>query len=303
MDPNQLLQQCADVVNSLTPEERQGLFMPSIKTMGYTLDGIITLICYPLLKSRIYLKGKLENYKDEVNNRVTKIPEQFRDEKLYPLVLKAIEESKYQINEDDIRKMYVNLIASTVDSRKNGSITPRFATVISQFGKQDAQFLDILYSQQNQQLIYGYRRAVSKDNSGVTITNRLFKLDNGDLISSFDLSVDTLSSLGVIKELEKDELASSHYRQEYHSIENDLRDSRYIKSEFISAENISSDTVRGHIMLTEFGKRLCQCIFEPALNVSDPVLIDDAIEATGSMSTHQVPTAKFDDSTNSSTPN
>ncbi|WP_301052038.1 MULTISPECIES: hypothetical protein [Lactobacillus] len=52
-------------------------------------------------------------------------------------------------------------------------------------------------------------------------------------------------------------------------------------------------------MLTEFGKRLCQCIFEPALNVSDPVLIDDAIEATGSMSTHQVPTAKFDDSTNS----
>lgn len=163
--------------------------------------------------------------------------------------------------------------------------------------------MDILHSQQNQQLIYGYRRAVSKDNSGVTITNRLFKLDNGNLNSNFDLSVDTLSSLGVIKELEKDELASSHYRQKYRSIEIALKDPTYIKPEFISAENISSDTVRGHIMLTKFGKKLCQCIFERNQNISDPVLIDDAIEATGSMSAHQVPTVNFDDSTNSSTPN
>lgn len=266
MDPNQLMQQGVDTINYLTPAEREALSKPSLETMGNALDGIVTLICYPLLKSQIYFKDKLEKYKAELKNRVSKIPNQYRDASLYPLVLKAIEESKYQINEDEIRKLYTNLITSTVDSRKNDSITPRFVTVISQFGKQDAEFLEILYSQQNKQLVYGYRRAVSKIKSGVTITNRLFKLDNGDLTHRFDLSVDTLSSLGVIKDLEWDELASSQYRERYHSIECALKNPEYIKSEFIAGKNINSEIVKGHIILTEFGKRLCQCIFE-----SEPV--------------------------------
>lgn len=303
MDFNQIFSDGAKIYDSLPQSTQEAILNPTAKTLGEALEGAAIVVCSPLLILRTLSKALLHKFSNEIDQGINGIPQEDRDSSKFGLVIKAMEEARYQLDEDDIRKMYVNLIASTVDSRKNNSITPRFVTVISQFGKQDAQFLDILYSQQNQQLIYEYRRAVSKDNSGVTITHGLFKLDNGDLNSNYDLSVDTLSSLGVIKELEKDELASSHYRQKYHSIENALKDPTYIKPEFISAKNISSDIVRGHIMLTEFGKKLCQCIFGKNQNISDPVLIDDAIEATGSMSAHQVPTVNFDDSTNSSTPN
>lgn len=259
MDPNQIIGAGVDAYNALDADSKHALTYPSAKTLGNATDGLISLICYPLLKAQIFTQEKLKQYKLEVKEKISEIPENNRDRGKFGLVLKAIEESRYQLNEDDIREMYVNLIASTLDNRKNNFVNPRLASVIAQFGPNEAEFLKIIYHQKNQQMPLGYLNIKNSKNTNIIkATNYLCSCDDGSYLSRKDESIDILRSLGIIEVTNDSWLAAPKYSPRYQTIENILKN--FVNRSL--GENESLELNKCCLEINSFGRSLCHCIFE-----------------------------------------
>lgn len=257
MDPNQIIGAGVDAYNALDADSKHALTYPSAKTLGNATDGLISLICYPLLKAQIFTQEKLKQYKLEVKEKISEIPENNRDRGKFGLVLKAIEESRYQLNEDNIREMYVNLISSTVDNRKNNLVNPRLATVVAQFGPDEAKFLKLLYQQDGQQLPYGQLRLDLGNGFGYTFPTKIAIDSNSKIVNSFNSSLDILVSLGIANDKQSNRLAQSD--DKYATIEKILRATINKPAEY---EDNTCNLVNSYINLTNFGYDLCKCIFE-----------------------------------------
>lgn len=253
MDPNQI-----EAWKNFLPQSTiEYLVNPAARTTGQALDGVATALCWPLLKLRIIQKAKLEQFTKEIREKNKQIPVANRDSSKVGLAVKAIEEARYQLNEDDIRKLYVNLIASTVDNRKNNVVSPRLATVVSQFGPSEAKFLKTIYQQSGQQLPYGQLRLDLGNSYGYTFPVKIAINDNSNIVNNFNSSLDILVSLGVVNDNQSNKLAKSD--DKYATIEKILR---LTINKHMEYESNELNLVHSYINLTDFGHDLCKCIFE-----------------------------------------
>ena len=252
MDPNQI-EAWKDFLPQSTIEY---LVNPAAKTIGQALDGVATVLCWPLLKLRIIQKTKLEQFTKEIREKNKHIPVENRDSSKIGLAVRAIEEARYQLNEDDIRNLYVNLIASTVDNRKNNVVSPRLATVVSQFSLSEAKFLKLIYQQGGQQLPYGQLRLDIGNSYGYTFPAKIAIDDNSNIVNDFNSSLDILVSLGVVND-KSTRLAKSD--DDYTTIEKCLRTAVDIPNDYRTNK---CSLVNSYINLTDFGHDLCHCIFE-----------------------------------------
>lgn len=263
MDPNQILGIAADTFNSLDPKSKEALTYPSARTLGNAADGLISLVFYPLLKAQIFTHEKLKQYRKEVSEKISHIPENNRDTSKFGLVLKAIEESRYQLNEDDIRKLYVNLIASTVDNRKNNVVNPRLATVVSQFGGTEADLLNEIHLSKNRSLQTAEIWAFSDNHAYNYKASQRFTFAHGKPTLKYHSSIDVLKSLGVINATNKRKLEGNYYKQIYNLMNNNIKSSKYYLNINNSLnENEHLEFMPSYITLTDFGVNLCRCIFE-----------------------------------------
>ena len=259
MDPNQIISSGIDVYNSLPLSTQEAMLNPAAKTLGEALNGAATVICSPLIILGAVSKPLLKKFSTEIENKINKIPSENRDISKFGLVIKAMEESRYQLSKDDIRKMYVNLIASTVDNRKNTVVNPRLATVVAQFGQKEAEFLKIIYQQRLHQMPFGYL-VIKNDKNATTrkITNCLYSTDDGSYLFGKDETIDIFNSLGIIESQQDSWLSSPIYESRYQTLENILKQ----KVNTSLSENESFELNKCYLKLNSFDSSLCHCIFE-----------------------------------------
>lgn len=259
MDTNQIVGIGTDIYNSLPKSTQEAMLNPVAKTLGKALDGAATVVCSPLLILGTVSKALLHKFSDEINHKINGIPQENRDTSKLGLVIKAMEEARYQLNEDDIREMYVNLISSTVDNRKNNFVNPRLASVIAQFGPNEADFLKTIYQQKGQQIPFGYLNIA--DNKSVNkrkVTNYLCSYDDGSYQSGKDETIDILNSLGIIETRSDMWLSATVYDSRYQTIEIILKKD---VNEPLD-ENEDFELNKCYLKLNSFGRSLCHCIFE-----------------------------------------
>lgn len=259
MDPNQL-----EVWKEFLPQSTiEYLLNPTAKKVGQSLDGIATVLCWPLLKLRIIQKAKLEQFAKEIQEKNNQIPLKNRDSSKIGLAIKAIEEARYQLDEDDIRKLYVNLIASTVDNRKNNVVNPRLATVVSQFGGTEADLLNEIHLSKNRSLQTAEIWAFSDNHAYNYKASQRFTFAHGKPTLKYHSSIDVLKSLGVINATNKRKLEGNYYKQIYNLMNNNIKSSKYYLNINNSLnENEHLEFMPSYITLTDFGVNLCRCIFE-----------------------------------------
>lgn len=259
MDPNQIISSGIDVYNSLPLSTQEAMLNPAAKTLGEALNGAATVICSPLIILGAVSKPLLKKFSTEIDNKINKIPSENRDISKLGLVIKAMEESRYQLNKDDIRKMYVNLISSTVDNRKNAVVNPRLATVVAQFGQKEAEFLKIIYQQHLHQMPFGYL-VIKNDKNATTrkITNCLYSTDDESYLFGKDETIDIFNSLGIIESQQDSWLFSPIYESRYQALENILKQ----KVNISLGENENLKLNKCYLRLNSFGSSLCHCIFE-----------------------------------------
>lgn len=256
MDPNQIISPGIDVYNSLPLSTQEAMLNPAAKTLGEALNGAATVICSPLIILGAVSKSLLKKFSTEIENKINKIPSENRDISKFGLVIKAMEESRYQLNKDDIRKMYVNLISSTVDNRKNNVVNPRLATVVAQFGSDEAHLIKQLAHSESELLLTSQLWAV-EGNSDYWITPRFLSIDD-QITSEFASSIDTLKSLGVINDFLDRALTEAKYQDKYNNMEKNIERLKQI----LGHHEKTTKFKNGYIQLSNFGSDLARCIFQ-----------------------------------------
>lgn len=255
-----------DPKNSLNflPKNTQELLLnPTAKNIGNTLGDVSELILSPVNIATTWANAHIRKFKQSIIDNVNKIPEEKRDSSKINLAMKTIEDSKYQISDDNLRKMFAKLIAASIDKRKNQGLSPRFSNVLSQFSPEDAKFLMQISTNNLSSIPTVIFFSRMDDGSGHKDGDHFIAPDKSTA-SWFqnELSLDSLVSLGIINQSDDDYLTHDTNRLFY--------DSAKKSPEFLSWSNLftlsnttSKPTIeKGFIEFTTFGKKLTQIVIQ-----------------------------------------
>lgn len=201
-------------------------------------------------KKRIKYTKDLEKFKKELEESLETVPEQRRKEPTTQMVLKTLDEAKYCVEEDDLRRLFVALLTSATDAEKN--VHPSFAQIIGQMSKTDATILQS-FSPDTMHAICNLHLAVNEKGSFRILADNIF-LAGSSSISPQDksISISSLIRLGLL-EIPEDQHASDDkfYEPFKKSIEYISSLSKYPESKLTLEKKI--------VRLTPLGKSFVSC--------------------------------------------
>lgn len=228
---------------------------PSAEALGKSLGGIAKTILYPFLKWNAFISADLDKFEKQVTEKTENIPLENRDSSKVGLALKSIEESKYQLTSEEMRNRFSSLIASTVDKRKNSTITPRFATVLSQLSSNEAALLLKIGEMPNGVLPSAHLRLAQKDGSGSTVPPRYLGFSKLEVLTD-DVAISTFFSLGLIEIFENSWLTADIFSSIYASMEKSSMFEIH-SNQILKANSGAPGTVefqKSYIQISAFGK-------------------------------------------------
>lgn len=120
-----------------------GLFKGPINTvqdLWYIYFGHKVSEKAEMLKAR--KEYNVEKLKSEMLNEISTIPPENVQEPKLKIIGPALEASRFYIEEDEIRKMFAKIIASSIDDRKNPIMHSSFIEIIKQLDVLDAKLLN-----------------------------------------------------------------------------------------------------------------------------------------------------------------
>lgn len=191
-------------VTNLVSEPLHNLLDKPTAALGEGIASIFDLVfVIPKHLSQVY-KQKAEAYKQEIENKAEKIPPENLTEPDFHTVYVALENSKSCITNEALRKMFVNLIGSSMNSLTSNSVHPSFASIINQMSVLDAKLL-MTFEFRESYPVLELREKVDHDGYQIFMTN-LFSyitLNEGDCIdlnvAQIQSSISNLDRLGLIK--------------------------------------------------------------------------------------------------------
>lgn len=118
------------------------------KAVGNTIADIWFLVFggigHLAEKRKLRYAAELEKYSNELKEKVENIPGEKRVEADMQIVAPALEASKYCVEKEELRSMFVNLIASSMNSDKMNDVHPIFTDIICKLSPIDATLFKTL---------------------------------------------------------------------------------------------------------------------------------------------------------------
>ena len=159
---------------------------------------------YRIEKKQLSYQQNIEVYKQELEDKVKKIPPENLVEPDFHTVYEALENSKSCITDEELRKMFVNLISSSMNSSTSDFVHPSFASIIKQMSVLDAKIFKAFKENETNPILELRER---QDEGGYqTFLTNLFlciTLNQGehvDLnIAQIQSSISNLDRLGLVK--------------------------------------------------------------------------------------------------------
>lgn len=102
------------------------------------------VILYPVKTANLTYRYKLESFEDELKIKYAQIPEEYGHSPRLMIAGPTLEALKYTLDETELREMYLNLLVSSMDSRKDNIVHPSFVDIIRQFSPLEALFFNYL---------------------------------------------------------------------------------------------------------------------------------------------------------------
>lgn len=175
-------------------------------SLGKGLSNIFELVFAPFGylngKQQLYYQNKLKKYEQELANKEREIPQERLTEPDFHTVSLALENSKSCITDDELRKMFVNLIGCSMDSSTSSLVHPSFSDIIKQMSTLDAKVL-ASFELKMKYPIFELRKKSSQNGYSVLMTN-LFsnvRLNIGEKVDLMKIpsSISNLNRLGLIE--------------------------------------------------------------------------------------------------------
>ncbi|WP_019636116.1 DUF4393 domain-containing protein [Paenibacillus fonticola] len=109
--------------------------------LGEGLGNLFWLAFSPLHVVRASLEPRINQFKRNLENKLSTIPPGNLIEPPLNIAGPALEAAKYYIEDENLREMFANLIASAMNSEKTNITHPAFVEIIKQLSSFDAQIL------------------------------------------------------------------------------------------------------------------------------------------------------------------
>lgn len=115
-------------------------------------DGVIStvveffnnVVLFPVKKANLTFKHKLEQFEDDLRKKTASIPDENFQAPPVMIAGPTLEALRYAYDEEELRELYENLLASSMDNRKVSEAHPAFVDAIKQMSPLDAKvFLKI----------------------------------------------------------------------------------------------------------------------------------------------------------------
>ncbi|WP_415652103.1 DUF4393 domain-containing protein [Schleiferilactobacillus perolens] len=252
-------------LNPIPDETTNALMKPAADTVGSAARDVLSagfnLILTPLRKYNIRKDKELKDFADKINNETAKIPEENRDSSKVGLILKAVDDSKYRLNDDIMRQAFAKLIARGLDNRTNQSFYPSYSETLSNMSTTEAQFLLKLHENFGSNVAIIAPSIKSTDNSSSRVAKPWYLLwDTGfQYDDTYAISMDLLAKSGMIEVRHDAWLTHKHFADQY---------SEFEKSPFFSVRKVvlqpgQDETVsieKGLIRFTDLGESFIQFI-------------------------------------------
>lgn len=121
---------------------------PTIETsrdaLGFCSKFIVSGI-KPFMYSKIKeCEYKIKEIDKKLEEKYNKIPNENKTEPRTNILGPAVDVLKYNLNEDYIKDMFVNLIGNDLDKTKQSRVLPSYIEIIKQLSAEDALFLKLL---------------------------------------------------------------------------------------------------------------------------------------------------------------
>ena len=121
---------------------------PVTKQIGTTFSDIWYIVIgsrtsLAAQKRALKVNHDLEAYKNELDHEVANIPPEKYVEPSLSVTAQALENSKYQIEEPELRAMFTSLISKSMNSDYVDKVHPSFAEILKQMSPLDAQTISL----------------------------------------------------------------------------------------------------------------------------------------------------------------
>lgn len=131
----------AGLGDAITPIVEETLDM--VKPVKSSIKGLLLFLCQPLLKIGIRTQAQLDKYEDDIMKKVSHIPQEniYKDNVL--LTGKILEDSIYQLSEEQFRELYSSIIAASVDKTK--VVKPFYSSLIREMSSDEVNLLEYMF--------------------------------------------------------------------------------------------------------------------------------------------------------------
>lgn len=234
---------------------QQKMLSKPAKRVGDTLADIWSLIFGKISliadKQNLEREYELELFKRELEEKLNGISEDRLKEPDFQVIALTLDASKCCIFHQELRALFANLIASSLDKELCSQVHPSFADIIKQMSPLDAKNI-ILFKKKEYQPICNYR-VHYKDGSyddhykNVFLSNR----ENQD-VDLQSLSMSSLERLGIISinfSIEANDIKYEGFEEtkEYIELNKAIEDRLIPRARYV-------EIVKGVVELTPYGK-------------------------------------------------
>lgn len=117
---------------------------PSLVPLSKAIGGIFHWVFQKPIEYGVIKTAELENLKTKTEQQLNMIPEENRTSEFLGLTLKAFEDSRYQLSNEQLVDYFAKLIAGTVDNKCD--VKPIYSTILSEMTSDDANLLGYFFN-------------------------------------------------------------------------------------------------------------------------------------------------------------
>lgn len=202
-------------------------------------------------KRKLKYSYALQEFENELKEKISKIPEEKIIEPDIQVVAPALEASKYCILHKEIRELFTNLIFSSINNDYCKYVHPSFSDIIKQMTPLDAKNM-IIFSHKHYHPICNYR-IFYKDTSFDDYYKNIFLSNPNELdLTLQSVSISSLERLGLI-EINFDAKVKSYKYEPFEHTK------LYLKIQSDISKNIipkatKTEIIKGTVELTPYGE-------------------------------------------------
>ena len=239
---------------------------PVVRSAGKTIASIWDIVFGGIdiysEKQRYLRELNLQKFKDSLTNKVEDIPTEDIQEPNLSIIGPTLEKSKYYFEDENLRELFANLVASSIDKTKTEIVHPAYPDIIQNLSPNDAMFLKEISSLEVIPFCMLRYQKRSKDNQttffsyfgdGITLSRCILKYTyQENPFYDFNPTIDNLSRLKLIEVTDKFLSDESNYsdfldNSIYKKCQSELsHDSQIMEREVTM--------IKGVIEVTSFGK-------------------------------------------------